>query len=97
MIGDLEQPLADAGLILAALEVGQQLVVGVHRLAVVLLQPLAFRLAEQRFLKDGARVLLAGGSVWARLFPFLLVMMALTGAFYPAVDLCETDPLKCQK
>jgi sodium transport system permease protein len=33
----------------------------------------------------------AGGSVWARLFPFLLVMMALTGAFYPAVDLCAGE------
>ncbi len=33
----------------------------------------------------------AGGSVWAKLFPFLLVMMALTGAFYPAVDLCAGE------
>ncbi len=32
-----------------------------------------------------------GGSVWGRLFPFLLVMMALTGAFYPAVDLCAGE------
>jgi sodium transport system permease protein len=32
-----------------------------------------------------------GGSVWSRLFPFLLVMMALTGAFYPAVDLCAGE------
>ncbi len=32
-----------------------------------------------------------GGSVWARLFPFLLVMMSLTGAFYPAVDLCAGE------
>ncbi len=30
-------------------------------------------------------------SVWARLFPFLLVMMSLTGAFYPAVDLCAGE------
>ena len=29
--------------------------------------------------------------LWARLFPFLLVMMALTGAFYPAVDLCAGE------
>lgn len=29
-----------------------------------------------------------GGSIWGRIFPFLLVIMALTGAFYPAVDLC---------
>jgi sodium transport system permease protein len=33
----------------------------------------------------------AGGNVWARLFPFLLVIMALTGAFYPAVDLCAGE------
>jgi sodium transport system permease protein len=33
----------------------------------------------------------SGGSVWARIFPFLLVMMALTGAFYPAVDLCAGE------
>lgn len=33
----------------------------------------------------------SGGSIWARLFPFLLVMMALTGAFYPAVDLCAGE------
>jgi sodium transport system permease protein len=32
-----------------------------------------------------------GGSVWSRIFPFLLVMMALTGAFYPAVDLCAGE------
>lgn len=32
-----------------------------------------------------------GGSVWARIFPFLLVMMSLTGAFYPAVDLCAGE------
>ena len=31
------------------------------------------------------------GLVWARLFPFLLVMMSLTGAFYPAVDLCAGE------
>jgi sodium transport system permease protein len=33
----------------------------------------------------------AGGSVWARLFPFLIVMMALTGAFYPAIDGCAGE------
>ena len=32
-----------------------------------------------------------GPSVWARLFPFLLVMMSLTGAFYPAIDLCAGE------
>ena len=33
----------------------------------------------------------SGASVWAKLFPFLLVMMSLTGAFYPAVDLCAGE------
>ncbi len=32
-----------------------------------------------------------GGNVWSRLFPFLLVIMSLTGAFYPAVDLCAGE------
>ncbi|MBV8487437.1 MAG: ABC transporter permease, partial [Planctomycetaceae bacterium] len=32
-----------------------------------------------------------GGSVWSRIFPFLLVMMSLTGALYPAVDLCAGE------
>jgi sodium transport system permease protein len=32
-----------------------------------------------------------GGSLWAKIFPFLLVLMALTGAFYPAVDLCAGE------
>jgi sodium transport system permease protein len=32
-----------------------------------------------------------GINVWARLFPFLLVIMALTGAFYPSIDLCAGE------
>jgi len=32
-----------------------------------------------------------GGSIWGRIFPFLLVIMALTGAFYPAVDVCAGE------
>lgn len=31
------------------------------------------------------------GAAWGRIFPFLLVMMALTGAFYPAIDLCAGE------
>ena len=30
-------------------------------------------------------------NLWAKLFPFLLVIMSLTGAFYPAVDLCAGE------
>lgn len=33
----------------------------------------------------------AGVNVWAKIFPFLLVIMALTGAFYPSVDLCAGE------
>jgi len=40
---------------------------------------------------DVATAAEAGGTVWAKLFPFLLVMMSLTGAFYPAVDLCAGE------
>lgn len=31
------------------------------------------------------------GAAWSKVFPFLLVVMALTGAFYPAVDLCAGE------
>ncbi len=41
--------------------------------------------------EDVATAREVGGSVWSRLFPFLLVMMALTGAFYPAIDLCAGE------
>ncbi len=40
---------------------------------------------------DAATAQEVGGSVWGRIFPFLLVMMSLTGAFYPAVDLCAGE------
>ena len=33
----------------------------------------------------------AGGNIWAKIFPFLLVIMSLTGAFYPSVDLCAGE------
>ncbi len=33
----------------------------------------------------------SGGLIWAKLLPFLLVVMSLTGAFYPAVDLCAGE------
>jgi sodium transport system permease protein len=41
--------------------------------------------------EDAASESEQGVSVWAKLFPFLLVMMALTGAFYPAIDLCAGE------
>ncbi|MCA9084768.1 MAG: CPBP family intramembrane metalloprotease [Planctomycetaceae bacterium] len=30
-------------------------------------------------------------SVWSKLFPAMIVIMALTGAFYPAIDLCAGE------
>jgi sodium transport system permease protein len=41
--------------------------------------------------EDVATAREVGSKVWSRLFPFLLVMMSLTGAFYPAVDLCAGE------
>jgi sodium transport system permease protein len=41
--------------------------------------------------EDVATASEVGGSIWSRLFPFLLVMMSLTGAFYPAIDLCAGE------
>ena len=41
--------------------------------------------------EDAATPSEVGSTVWSRLFPFLLVIMALTGAFYPAVDLCAGE------
>lgn len=32
-----------------------------------------------------------GAATWAKIFPVLLVVWALTGAFYPAVDLCAGE------
>jgi len=36
---------------------------------------------------DLARSEKLSANVWAKMFPALLVMMAVTGAFYPAIDL----------
>jgi sodium transport system permease protein len=41
--------------------------------------------------EDVATASEVGGSIWSRLFPFLLVMMSLTGAFYPAIDMCAGE------
>jgi sodium transport system permease protein len=54
-------------------------------------KPAAYVEPVRAVARDVARREEIGGSVWARLFPFLLVMMALTGAFYPAVDLCAGE------
>src|SRR3954447_4436663 len=41
--------------------------------------------------EDAASASEQGVNVWAKLFPFLLVIMSLTGAFYPAIDLCAGE------
>jgi sodium transport system permease protein len=41
--------------------------------------------------QDLATVQEVEGNTWSLVFPFLLVMMSLTGAFYPAVDLCAGE------
>ena len=41
--------------------------------------------------RDVATVQEVQGNTWSLIFPFLLVMMSLTGAFYPAIDLCAGE------
>src|ERR1039458_6418810 len=41
--------------------------------------------------EDVATASEVGRILWSKLFPFLLVMMSLTGAFYPAIDLCAGE------
>lgn len=56
---------------------------------------LADDFTEPVSIEDGVEDVTSGtgrsGTAWSRMFPFLLVMMALTGAFYPAVDLCAGE------
>ena len=40
---------------------------------------------------DVADVSHRGASLWARILPVLLLVWALTGAFYPAIDLCAGE------
>ena len=44
--------------------------------------------AEELDLADSENV---SANVWSKVFPALLVLMSLTGAFYPAVDLCAGE------
>ncbi|MEX0713470.1 MAG: ABC transporter permease subunit/CPBP intramembrane protease [Pirellulales bacterium] len=46
-----------------------------------------FELSEHDVAEAGHR----DAAVWSKLLPFLLVIWALTGAFYPAVDLCAGE------
>ncbi|HEV3005983.1 MAG TPA: ABC transporter permease subunit, partial [Pirellulales bacterium] len=47
-----------------------------------------FTWQEHDVAKDTGR---RNAAVWSRLLPFLLVIWALTGAFYPAIDLCAGE------
>ena len=52
------------------------------------------KLAARPFLvgsADVADVKHRGASLWARILPVLLLLWALTGAFYPAIDLCAGE------
>lgn len=41
--------------------------------------------------QDVATARESSGQIWSRMLPFLLVIMSLTGAFYPAIDLCAGE------
>ena len=41
--------------------------------------------------RDVATARESSGQLWSRMLPFLLVLMSLTGAFYPAIDLCAGE------
>jgi sodium transport system permease protein len=52
------------------------------------------KLATRPFLVESADVAdknYRGASLWSKLLPVLLLIWALTGAFYPAVDLCAGE------
>ena len=47
------------------------------------------RLRLIKSMSPAARV--RGAAVWARILPVMLLLWALTGAFYPAIDLCAGE------
>lgn len=54
-------------------------------------KPAAYTEPIQPKAEDVATPEQVGGTIWAKIFPFILVMMSLTGAFYPAVDICAGE------
>ncbi|MGD9647380.1 MAG: ABC transporter permease subunit/CPBP intramembrane protease [Pirellulales bacterium] len=46
-----------------------------------------FRIASHDVAEEGRRE----AAMWSKVFPFLLLIWALTGAFYPAIDLCAGE------
>jgi sodium transport system permease protein len=55
-------------------------------LPTVVLQPFTVQRAD---IAGGTS--LRGAAVWAKIFPAMLLLWALTGAFYPAIDLCAGE------
>ena len=47
-----------------------------------------FKVAEHDVAEEGGH---RDAAVWSKLLPFLLLIWALTGAFYPAIDLCAGE------
>jgi len=41
--------------------------------------------------RDVATATESNAQIWSRMLPFILVLMSLTGAFYPAIDLCAGE------
>lgn len=41
--------------------------------------------------RDVATARESNSQLWSRMLPFLLILMSLTGAFYPAIDLCAGE------
>ncbi len=50
-----------------------------------LVQPIAFKQ------NDTAETSLRRAMLWAKILPFIMLVWALTGAFYPAIDLCAGE------
>jgi sodium transport system permease protein len=65
-------------------EIGRQNLVR-HHLPESAARPFAYK--EQDVAGEGHR----DAALWSKLLPFMLLLWALTGAFYPAVDLCAGE------
>lgn len=65
-------------------EIGRQNLVR-HHLPESTVRPFAYK--EEDVASEGHR----DAALWSKLFPFMLLLWALTGAFYPAVDLCAGE------
>lgn len=46
---------------------------------------------ERRKVRDVATARESNSQLWSRMLPFLLILMSLTGAFYPAIVFCAGE------